>query len=171
MEIAKKTNIPIVLLTQLNRSIEKADRTPNLADIRGSGTIEQDAYTVLFVRPEKEPISQYDKSVVRCNVFIAKNRGGEITTNDRPISFIWNKATGQYYNFGQTPTPQVLYINKQKQNKITHTTDETIEQLTLRLQREQNITQQQQSYSIVFDNPDNIYLHNQTQNQNNETPF
>lgn len=47
---AKNMNVPIILLAQLNREVEKrADKKPQLSDLRESGNIEQDARTVLFL--------------------------------------------------------------------------------------------------------------------------
>lgn len=53
-EFAKETKLPIVILSQLNRDCEKRlDKKPILADLRESGSIEQDSKTVLFLfRPD-----------------------------------------------------------------------------------------------------------------------
>lgn len=49
-EFAKETKLPIVILSQLNRDCEKrTDKKPQLADLRESGSIEQDSKTVLFL--------------------------------------------------------------------------------------------------------------------------
>lgn len=68
---AKKLRIPIVLLCQLNRAIESANRPPALHDLRDSGDIEQDADIVLMLgRPE-------DGENDQVNMYLRKNRQGQ----------------------------------------------------------------------------------------------
>jgi replicative DNA helicase len=53
--MAKELNIPVIVLAQLNRDIEKGgDREPRLSDLRDSGEIEQDADIVAFVQKANE---------------------------------------------------------------------------------------------------------------------
>lgn len=78
--MAKELNVPVVVLSQLSREVEKRqDHTPILSDLRESGSIEQDADLVLFLhRP-----SYYDRDSEAHNIahcIIAKNRHGEIST-------------------------------------------------------------------------------------------
>lgn len=51
--LAKDLNVPVLLLAQLNREIEKQNREPKLSDLRESGAIEQDADTILFLHQGK----------------------------------------------------------------------------------------------------------------------
>lgn len=76
---AKRHNKPVFVLSQLNRESrkdlygwkgEKIEKTPNMADLEGAGTIEQVAHSVTIIQPVEE-----DNSVRR--VYIAKNRNGE----------------------------------------------------------------------------------------------
>lgn len=67
---AKKLGIPVVLLCQLNRAIESANRPPALHDLRDSGDIEQDADIVLML---ERPANSSDN---RINMYLRKNRQG-----------------------------------------------------------------------------------------------
>lgn len=80
--IAKELDIPVILLSQLNRSVEsRADKKPLLSDLRESGAIEQDADKVIFIyRPEYYGIEATDENgalLKNCGqLLIAKNRNG-----------------------------------------------------------------------------------------------
>lgn len=82
--IAKELNIPVILLSQLNREVDKRqDKKPILADLRESGAIEQDADMVIFVhRPEYYGISLKDSSGNEIEnygeLIIAKHRNGAV---------------------------------------------------------------------------------------------
>lgn len=81
--IAKQYNIPIVLLSQLSRAVEeRADKVPQLSDLRESGSIEQDAEVVIFCyRPEYYKIfedKQGNSMRGLAKLIVAKNRFGPI---------------------------------------------------------------------------------------------
>lgn len=63
--LANELNVPVVALCQLNRESAKADqqgREPGLADLRGSGSIEQDAFTVLLLHRDAAVVDAWKKS-------------------------------------------------------------------------------------------------------------
>lgn len=70
--VAKECRIPIVLLCQLNRNTEAENRSPQLYDLRDSGSIEQDADIVLML--ERASKSLDDRDV---NMWVRKNRQGK----------------------------------------------------------------------------------------------
>jgi replicative DNA helicase len=76
LALAKELNIVVVLLCQLNRDLEKRqNRRPQLSDLAMSGSIEQDANTILFLyRDEVYNPDSMDKGV--CEIIVAKQRQG-----------------------------------------------------------------------------------------------
>lgn len=76
--IAKELNVPIVLLSQLNRASENRSE-PMLSDLRDSGSIEQDADTVMFLYRDQEDEEEDASGNIRRppKLKIAKNRDGE----------------------------------------------------------------------------------------------
>lgn len=76
--LAEELNIPILAAAQLSRAVEqRADKRPVLSDLRESGSLEQDAYCVMFIyRPD-----QYEKDSDKQNtaeIIVAKHRNGPV---------------------------------------------------------------------------------------------
>jgi replicative DNA helicase len=69
-QIARELSIPIVALSQLRR--EGADKPPRMEDIRASGSLEQDADTIIFIYCKEDEDNT--------DIIFAKNRNGPLGT-------------------------------------------------------------------------------------------
>ena len=84
--IAKELNIPIIALSQLNRSVESrgGNKRPQLSDLRESGAIEQDADLVAFIhRPEYYGLTVDEDGAPTqgmAEIIVAKHRNGAVDT-------------------------------------------------------------------------------------------
>jgi replicative DNA helicase len=75
--LAKELKVPIVVLSQLTRAPEREERRPQLADLRESGAIEQDADVVLFInRPNFYKTDLPEEDRAKAEIIIAKQRNG-----------------------------------------------------------------------------------------------
>jgi replicative DNA helicase len=92
--LARELNIPGIAMAQVNRASEdRQDHKPRLADLRESGSIEQDADTVMMLhRPGKFDGTQEDNIL---EVIIAKQRNGP--TGE--VSLTWHKEYNRYENY------------------------------------------------------------------------
>ena len=90
--MARELEIPVVALAQLSRDVEKRDdKKPIMADLRDSGSIEQDADIVMFLYRE-EYYKKNSERVGEADLIIAKNRAG--STGELKYRF-----EGQYSKF------------------------------------------------------------------------
>lgn len=74
--IARELNVPVIALSQLSRSVESRNpQIPQLADLRESGSIEQDADIVMFIYREEYYNPDTDRKQIT-DLYIAKHRNG-----------------------------------------------------------------------------------------------
>ncbi|MCS4490499.1 replicative DNA helicase [Corynebacterium sp. ES2794-CONJ1] len=78
--LAKELEVPVVAISQLNRGPEsRTDKRPQLADLRESGSLEQDADMVMLLyRPDSQ--DKEDSRAGEADIILAKHRGGPIDT-------------------------------------------------------------------------------------------
>ncbi|MEI7652811.1 MAG: replicative DNA helicase [bacterium] len=81
--LARELKVPVLVLSQLNRMVEqRTSKKPQLADLRESGSIEQDADVVMFIYQENESDDMLDTNKRMMKLSIAKHRNGALADID-----------------------------------------------------------------------------------------
>lgn len=94
-QLARELKIPVLALSQLSREVEKTDdKRPVLANLRGSGSIEQDADIVLFLHRDDAFIKNKkdENTISEAELIIAKNRQGMTGV----VEFAFEKNIGRF---------------------------------------------------------------------------
>jgi replicative DNA helicase len=130
-KLTKKLHIPIICLSQLSRDIEKrTNRQPQLADLRSSGNIEQDAIVVIGLyrddyykytdaKTNGQAIPPMDNTLKYC---ILKNRDGEVGDVGRFVDVKTNRVADSEDELFRFETPELVYQSS-KIDTIKHNFD------------------------------------------------
>lgn len=89
--MSRQLSVPVIALSQLNRSMEGEGRTPQLSDLRESGALEQDADIVLLLHRKIEGLSS---DVNKATMFLAKHRQGPTAR----YNVLYSPDNGKFFN-------------------------------------------------------------------------
>jgi replicative DNA helicase len=94
--LAKELDVPVIAVSQLNRDPERrTDKKPQLADLRESGALEQDADIVLFIH--RDPLSEEMDKKGLAEIIIAKHRNGPLGR----VTLTWLEHLTQFKDYAK----------------------------------------------------------------------
>ncbi|MEN2997846.1 MAG: replicative DNA helicase [Brevinematia bacterium] len=122
--LAKELNIPVIVLSQLSRSVEKrVDKRPILSDLRESGSIEQDADLVAFLyRDEYYNPSTDKKNIVE--IILSKQRNGPVGT----VELLFIKEIGKFESLSVSDFSYEEFPRDEYEEEINEDFDETFDE-------------------------------------------
>lgn len=115
--LARELNVPVLALSQLSRGVEsRPDKTPQLSDLRESGSIEQDADIVMFIYREDMYKSPETANTGLAKILIKKHRNGP--TGEIDLNFEGSKTSFSNRTTSFDTSPQAVMQTLQADEEI-----------------------------------------------------
>lgn len=107
--LSLELKIPLVVLSQLNRAVEKEGRDPRISDLRDSGSIEQDAFKVVFLYPDRDWVAEREEmhpgsTKARRMAFFDVLKNGDGQTGRIPVDHVCDRF--QFDEIAQKPVKE-----------------------------------------------------------------